>query len=59
MPIRAREALERARRAGDDSDRTRARIVADALCSMTEDELLRFYSRITGHSLGSVLDAIV
>lgn len=55
LPIRAREALETC----DGTPHAKARIVADTICSMTEDEILRFHSRLTGASLGSVLDAIV
>lgn len=59
LPIRAAESLESAKQLGDDSPNTRARIVADAICALTEDEILRFHARLTGSSLGSVLDAIV
>ncbi|WCE41184.1 dNTP triphosphohydrolase [Brevibacterium sp. BDJS002] len=59
LPIRAAESLESAKQLGEDSPSMRARIVADAICAMTEDEILRFNARLTGSSLGSVLDAIV
>lgn len=59
LPVRASEALQNARDLGDESEATRARVVADAICAMTEDEILRFHARLTGASLGSVLDAIV
>lgn len=56
LPARARDMLN-----GKDSTSPayRARVVADTICSMTEEELIRFNARLTGVTLGSVRDSIV
>lgn len=36
-----------------------ARLVSDTIASMTDQQALRYYHRLTGHSQGSVLDPIV
>src|SRR5690606_11450307 len=59
LPVRTKEALATAKQSGDESDSMCARIIADAICMMTEDEIVRLYARLKGVSLGSVLDAIV
>jgi len=43
----------------DWSDARRARLVADTIAAMTDEQALRLYQRLCGHTLGSVLDPIV
>jgi dGTPase len=59
LPTRVRDDIESLRRSGTDTPRLRARLICDGICSMTEDEALRLFARLTGSTLGSVLDAIV
>lgn len=59
LPIRTAEQLDSLRKAHSSTPYSRARLVCDAICSITEDEAVRLHSRLTGQSLGSVLDAIV
>lgn len=53
FPVSYREQLEDASTSAE-----RIRIVTDLLASMTEQQLLSMHRRLTGVSLGSVLDAI-
>lgn len=50
------EELGRIEREGQDKEAQRARLVVDFIASMTEQQALRMHQRITGASLGSVLD---
>ena len=42
-----------------DANTLRARIVADIIANMTEQQVLDLYGRVTGHSPGLVTDRIV
>jgi dGTPase len=59
LPLRTVQALDALSKQGTSTDYSRARVVCDAVCSMTEDEALRLQARLSGQSLGSVLDSIV
>lgn len=59
LPIRTRQMVQRMRDLGQDTPASRGRAVCDAICAMTEDEIVRLHSRLTGLAMGSVLDAIV
>jgi dGTP triphosphohydrolase len=37
----------------------RARLVADTIAGMTDEQALRLYQRLSGHSQGPVLDPII
>jgi dGTPase len=52
-----RERLNELDVAGTETERTR--IVVDLIASMTEQQCVEFYKRITGHSSGSLLNSIV
>lgn len=56
FPIGYEEELARVESEGRDKDGERARVVTDFIASMTEQQALDMYRRITGTSLGSVLD---
>jgi dGTPase len=53
FPMSVQEQLE-----GGVPDEERIRLIADLIASMTEQQILNMYLRLTGVSLGSVLDAI-
>jgi dGTPase len=59
LPPRVREEVDLAAAAGLSSPAARARIVCDAICSMTDEEALRTHTRFTGHTLGSVFDPVI
>lgn len=59
LPPRVREDVDVAAADGPVSPATRARIVCDAICSMTDEEALRAHTRFTGHTLGSVFDPVI
>ncbi|MGF1646932.1 MAG: deoxyguanosinetriphosphate triphosphohydrolase family protein [Kineosporiaceae bacterium] len=59
LPPRVREDVDAAAAAGLATPATRARIVCDAICSMTDEEALRAHTRFTGHTLGSVFDPVI
>jgi dGTPase len=59
LPLRTAEQVRSAMATGSDTPALRARFVMDAICAMTEDEVLRLYARLTGHSMGSVRDSII
>jgi dGTPase len=42
-----------------DNDTLRARVVADIIASMTEQQAMELYERVTGHSPGLVTDRII
>lgn len=44
---------------GDEADRRRARVVADIIASMTEEQVTSLYNRISGDSPGSVRERII
>jgi dGTPase len=58
LPTRLAEDVTRLRTADQDTPGARARVICDAFCSMTEDEVLQLYRRLKGVSMGSVLDAM-
>lgn len=55
FPVEYREELEKTEGL-DNAEKERTRIVADLIASMTEQQALKMYQRLTGVSLGSVLD---
>jgi dGTPase len=55
IPYPFKELLEES----DQSERERARLVTDLIASMTEQQALLFYQRLTGISSGSVRDLII
>jgi dGTPase len=55
LPLRYREEIEDLE---TDDQYLRMRVVVDSVAGLAEDELVRIYSRISGTSLGSVLDPI-
>lgn len=55
FPVGYREELEKTEGV-DNAEKERTRIVADLIASMTEQQALKMYQRLTGVSLGSVLD---
>jgi dGTPase len=59
LPPRTAEAMIWLRQSGGSTSYLRTRLVCDAICSLTEDEAVRLHARLTGQSLGSVMDAIV
>lgn len=59
LPPRIVEDLAHLQQIGVSDPNLRSRLICDAICSMTEDEALRMHSRLTGLSLGSVLDSVV
>jgi dGTPase len=59
LPARVREEVDQAATLGLVSPAARARIVCDAICSMTDEEALRTHTRFTGHTLGSVFDPVM
>ena len=60
FPMGYRERLEELRESGrSDTKEDRARIVADLIAGMTEQEAVAMYHRLTGVSLGTVMNGIV
>jgi dGTP triphosphohydrolase len=54
LPTALAEGLAGLNTSGTSSPATRARLVVDTICSMTEQETVSIYHRLTGVSLGSV-----
>ena len=60
FPVGYRERLEKLRESGQsDTKEDRARIVADLIAGMTEQQAIAMYHRLTGVSLGTVMNSIV
>ena len=60
FPVGYRERLEELRESGQpDTKEGRARIVADLIAGMTEQQAVAMYHRLTGVSLGTVMNSIV
>jgi len=55
LPLRYRQEIEAL---AEDDEYERMRVVVDSVAGLAEDELVRIYRRISGTSLGSVLDPI-
>lgn len=55
FPVGYREELEKTEEL-DNAEKEQTRIVTDLIASMTEQQALKMYQRLTGVSLGSVLD---
>jgi len=58
LPARVREEVERIDLMPG-AEAARARIVCDAICSMSDDEAMRMHARLSGHTMGSIFDPIV
>ncbi len=58
LPARVREEVALIESSAD-ADAARARIVCDAICSMSDDEAMRMHARLSGHTMGSIFDPIV
>jgi dGTPase len=54
LPIRLRDQLGNLGRGGGTTQAARARLVCDAICLMTEQEVLGLHSRLCGHDLGTI-----
>lgn len=59
FPAGYRDQLERAEKDSSSAERERVRTVADLIAGMTEQQAFALYQRLTGVSLGSVLETIV
>ena len=60
FPVGYRERLEKLRESGEsDTKEDQARIVADLIAGMTEQQAIAMYHRLTGVSLGTVMNSIV
>lgn len=43
----------------EDPERKRARFVADLIASMTEKQVIKYYERLSGQSIGSIRDRVI
>jgi dGTPase len=58
FPIGYQEELRRVDETGGDVRVGRTRVAVDLIASMTEQQALRMYERVTGHGPGSALDRV-
>lgn len=58
LPLWAREQLARDEKGPKPHDEARARVSADIVCWMSEQQALDLHARMTGTSLGSITDLI-
>lgn len=59
MRKQAMEESEAMNRPFEEKELISVRAATDVICSMTEQQAVAMYRRVTGHSIGSVLDVIV
>jgi dGTPase len=62
IPTSHVESLKRMEAAAEnaaDRRRVRARVVADLIAGLTEEQAIRLHARLTGRAIGSVMDPVV
>ncbi|MDQ1248114.1 MAG: dGTPase [Actinomycetota bacterium] len=58
LPEWVRDEIEDLDNRGTLSEETRARVVCDAICSLTDEEALRLHARLVGCHVGTIYDAV-